>query len=221
LELHEDNQTTLSSCSSKFDNQYQILAIIGDNSEEFDDNNNPVLNPANVTRGANHLAEGDTAHSLTNRAKIRLSADKWNTIKAAIEHSAAIPVDASKEVLLGYHYALQRQSRQLVKERSEIQKGGIQQLQQAQLYTKRAATHHIRTAEGTTGKARESNTSSTQIDKTSPETLTHLSYRSMSKAISCQKHLKQRSWRHKHICILRSEIQGTQEYTCIEQHYKD
>jgi hypothetical protein len=59
LELHEDNQTTLSSCSSKFDNQYQLLAIIGDNSEEFDDNN-PVLNPANINRGANHLAKGDT-----------------------------------------------------------------------------------------------------------------------------------------------------------------
>jgi hypothetical protein len=29
LELHEDNQTTLSSCSSKFDNQYQVLAIVG------------------------------------------------------------------------------------------------------------------------------------------------------------------------------------------------
>jgi hypothetical protein len=115
LELHEDNQTTLSSCSSKFDNQYQILAIIGDNSEEFDDNNNQVLNPTNVTRGANHLAEGDTADSLTNRAKIRLSADEWNTIKAAIEHGVAIPIDASKEVLLGYHYALQRQSRQLAK----------------------------------------------------------------------------------------------------------
>jgi hypothetical protein len=56
LELHEDNQTTLSSYSSKFDNRYQILAIIGDNSEEFEDNNNPVLNPTNVTRGANHLA---------------------------------------------------------------------------------------------------------------------------------------------------------------------
>jgi hypothetical protein len=107
LERHEDNQTTLSSCSSKFDNQYQILAIIGDNSEEFDDNNNnPVLNPANVTRGANHLAEGDTANSLTNRAKIWLSANEWNTIKAAIEHGAAIPADTSKEVLLGYHYAL-------------------------------------------------------------------------------------------------------------------
>jgi hypothetical protein len=103
LELHEDDQTIFSSFSSKFDNQYQILAIIGDNSEEFDDNNNPVLNPANVTRGANHLAEGDTADSLTTRVKIRLSADEWNTIKAAIDNGIAIPVDASKEVLQGYH----------------------------------------------------------------------------------------------------------------------
>jgi hypothetical protein len=31
LELHEDDQTIFSSFSSKFDNQYQILAIIGDN----------------------------------------------------------------------------------------------------------------------------------------------------------------------------------------------
>jgi hypothetical protein len=66
LELHEENQTTLSRCSSKFKNQYQIITIIGDNSEEFDDNNNPVLNLANVRRGANHLAEGDIADSLTN-----------------------------------------------------------------------------------------------------------------------------------------------------------
>jgi hypothetical protein len=70
LELHEDNQTTLSSCSSKFDNQYQVLTIIGDNSEEFDDNDNPVLNPANINRGANHLTEGDTAESLANRVKV-------------------------------------------------------------------------------------------------------------------------------------------------------
>jgi hypothetical protein len=28
LELHEDSQTTLSSCSSKFDNPYQVLAIV-------------------------------------------------------------------------------------------------------------------------------------------------------------------------------------------------
>jgi hypothetical protein len=122
FELHEDNQTTLSSCSSKFDNQYQVLAIIGDNSQEFDDNNNPVLNPANINRGANHLAEGDTADSLANRAKSRLSAEEWNTIKEAVEHGVAIPTDASQNVLLGYHYALRKQSRQLEKERREIQK---------------------------------------------------------------------------------------------------
>jgi hypothetical protein len=35
-----------------------VLAIVGDNSKEFDENNNPVLNPTNIDRGANHLAEG-------------------------------------------------------------------------------------------------------------------------------------------------------------------
>jgi hypothetical protein len=43
-------------------------------------------------------------------------------------------------------------------------------LQQAQLCTKRAAMHHIQIAEGTTGAARESKISSTQIDETSLET---------------------------------------------------
>jgi hypothetical protein len=70
LELHEDKETILSNSSSKFDNRYQVLAIVGDNSEELDDNNNPVLNPANINRGANHLAEGNTIESLANRNKI-------------------------------------------------------------------------------------------------------------------------------------------------------
>jgi hypothetical protein len=47
-----------------------VFAIRGDSSEDFDDNNNLVLNPANITRGANHLAEGDTADSLTTRVKV-------------------------------------------------------------------------------------------------------------------------------------------------------
>jgi hypothetical protein len=64
LELHEDNEIIFSSPTSKFDNRYQVLATVGDNSEEFDDNNNPVLKPANINRGANHLAEGDTIESL-------------------------------------------------------------------------------------------------------------------------------------------------------------
>jgi hypothetical protein len=70
LELHEDDETILSSFNSKFDYRYQVLTIVGDNSEEFDDNNNPVLNPANINKGANHLAEGDTAESLASREKV-------------------------------------------------------------------------------------------------------------------------------------------------------
>jgi hypothetical protein len=106
LELHEDNETILPSSNGKFDNRYQVLAIIGDNSEELDDNNNPVFNPANINRGANHLAEGDTAESLASREKIWLSVEEWSTIKATVEQGMPIPTDANKNVLLGYHYAL-------------------------------------------------------------------------------------------------------------------
>jgi hypothetical protein len=58
LEIHEDDSSIFSSFNNKFDNRYHVLAIKGDNSEELDENNNLVLNPANVNRGANHLAEG-------------------------------------------------------------------------------------------------------------------------------------------------------------------
>jgi hypothetical protein len=70
LELHEDDSSIFSSFNSKFDNRYQVLAIIGDNSEELDENKNPVLNPANINRGANYLAEVETADSLANREKV-------------------------------------------------------------------------------------------------------------------------------------------------------
>jgi hypothetical protein len=81
-----------------------------------------VLNPANINRGANHLAEGETADSLANREKVQLSAKEWRIIKIAVEHGVPIPTDASKNMLLGYHYALRQQSKQLAKERTEIQK---------------------------------------------------------------------------------------------------
>jgi hypothetical protein len=51
LELHEDESSIFSSFNNKFDNRYQVLAITEDNSEELDENNNPVLNPANINRG--------------------------------------------------------------------------------------------------------------------------------------------------------------------------
>jgi hypothetical protein len=122
LKLHEDDSSIFSSLNNKFDNRYQVLAIIGDNSEELDENNNPMLNPANVNRGANYLAEGETADSLATREKIRLSVDEWRTIKTAMEHVTPIPTNSSKNMLLGYHYALRQQSKQLAKERIEIQK---------------------------------------------------------------------------------------------------
>jgi hypothetical protein len=122
LELHEDDSSIFSSFNSKLENRYQVLAIIGENSEELDENNNPVLNPANVNRGANHLAEGETADSLATREKTRLSVDEWRIIKIAVEHCMTIPINASKNMLLGYHYALRQQLKQLAKERIEIQK---------------------------------------------------------------------------------------------------
>jgi hypothetical protein len=69
LELHEDDSSIFSSFNSKLENRYQVLAIIGEDSKELDENNNPVLNPANVNRGANHLVEGETADSLATREK--------------------------------------------------------------------------------------------------------------------------------------------------------
>jgi hypothetical protein len=70
LQLSEDDNSIFSSYNGKLDNRCQILAITEDNSEELDENNNPVLNPANINRGANHLAEGETADSLTTREKV-------------------------------------------------------------------------------------------------------------------------------------------------------
>jgi hypothetical protein len=39
-----------------------------------------------------------------------------------VEHGTPIPTNANKNILLGYHYALRQQSKQLAKERIEIQK---------------------------------------------------------------------------------------------------
>jgi hypothetical protein len=122
LELSEDDDSIFSNSSSKIGKRCQVLVITGDNLEEFDENNNPVLNPTNIDRGANHLAEGQTADSLTNREKIRLSADEWRAIRTAVDHDMPIPQNSSKDMLLGYHYALRRQAKQLAKEKIEIQK---------------------------------------------------------------------------------------------------
>jgi hypothetical protein len=70
-----------------------------------------VLNPANINRGANHLAEGEMADSLTTKEKVRLSVDEWRIIQTAVEHGTPIPTNSSKNMLLGYHYALRQQAK--------------------------------------------------------------------------------------------------------------
>jgi hypothetical protein len=111
LELSEDDDPIFSSFNNNIGKQCQVLAIVGDNSEEFDENNNPVINPANIDRGANHLAEGQTVESLAAREKIRLSVDEWKIIREAVEHGTAIPSNSSKDMLFGYHYALRQQAK--------------------------------------------------------------------------------------------------------------
>jgi hypothetical protein len=59
---------------------------------------------------------------LATREKVRLSVDEWRIIKTAVEHDTPIPTNASKNMLLGYHYALRQQSKQLGKEKIKIQK---------------------------------------------------------------------------------------------------
>jgi hypothetical protein len=168
LELFEDDNSIFSSYNGELENRCQILTITEDNSEELDENNNPVLNPANINRGANHLAEEETVDSLATREKVRLSIDEWGTIKIAIEHDTPIPTNSSKNMLLGYHYALRQQAKQLAKEKIEIQKKRTQPLQQATLLAERVVMHHTQT-EGIIDMDQDTKISSTQKDKASPK----------------------------------------------------
>jgi hypothetical protein len=96
-----------------------VYAIIDDTSEELDGNKNPIINPENVSIGANHMAEGETVETMAARVKVQLTTAKWDTIKATVNNGAAIPVDARREVLLGYHYALHRKVQQLMQEKAK------------------------------------------------------------------------------------------------------
>jgi hypothetical protein len=222
LELHEDDSSIFSSFNSKFDSRHQVLAIVGDNSEELKENNNPVLNPANINSGANYLAEGETADSLANREKVWLSVDEWRTIETAVEHYTPIPNNARKNMLLGYHYALRQQSKQLAKEMIEIQKRRDSAIAASNAYHKaRSDASYTNKTKGTVDMDQGTKTSSTQTCKVSQKTLTRLSYQSTSKGTLYQRHLKQHWWQLKHTCIQRDEIQETQGSICIGQHYRD
>jgi hypothetical protein len=191
LELYDDEKTIFSLGSNRDTHwQHQVYAIIDDTSDEFDSNNNPIINPANVRRGANHMEEGDTAESITSRRKVQLTVEEWDAIKVAVNNSAAIPVDARPEVLLGYLYA-HMQLQQLEKRKVKSGKGESQSVWQAKHTMQKEAMHHTQIAEGTTDMDLGCMTSSTPTEGIYHKTSTHLSYQSMSKGTLYQRHLNQ------------------------------
>jgi hypothetical protein len=153
-----------------------------------------VLNPANINRGANHLAEGDTAESLRAGKKFDYQSRSGTQSKAAVEHGVPIPIDANKNMLLGYHDALRQQSKQLAKERSEIQK------RKDSAIAASIALYKARSDGSYTNNKRHRRHGSRV------ENLEHSERRSLSKnldssflsvdekAISYQRHQKQRLW---------------------------
>jgi hypothetical protein len=79
LELHNDEQTILSSDANHcISNQHQVYAIINETSEEFDDDNSPLINPQNIQQGAKYMADGETKATGAARVKVWLTAVEWD-----------------------------------------------------------------------------------------------------------------------------------------------
>jgi hypothetical protein len=102
----------------------------------------------------------------------------------------------------------------------KYKKEKIQPLQQAQLFIKHAVMHHTQIAEGIVDMDQGLKTSSTQKGKASLKTSTRPSYRSTSKAISYQRHQKQRLWQRKRIYTQHGQVQETQGNICTGRHCK-
>jgi hypothetical protein len=56
------------------------------------------------------MAQGETAKSIAARVNIQLTIAEWETVREAVDNGATITIDARREVLLAYHYALHRQA---------------------------------------------------------------------------------------------------------------
>jgi hypothetical protein len=147
LELYNDKHTIFSLGSSgDIHSQYQVYAITNETSEEYDANNNPIINPVDVRRGANHMAEGDTKETIAAKVKVQLTTAEWETIRAAVNNGATIPIDARREVFLGVPLRPASTSTTTGKgEKQNKEEAGISQRK------KNAATRRIQTAPGTIG----------------------------------------------------------------------
>jgi hypothetical protein len=112
LEIQDDKPTIFFSEPYYSNNTCsQVYATIEEASEDLDSANNAMTDPAKLKRGSKYI-ETDEA-TIATREKNRLIATEWTTIRAAINGTTHIPSDASREVLMGYQYALYRQGRRL------------------------------------------------------------------------------------------------------------
>jgi hypothetical protein len=119
LELHNNEETIFSSDTNhNISIQHQVYMIIDKTSEESDDNNNPIINLQNLGRGTKYRTKGDTDATIAARVTVRLTAVEWETIKAAVNYGGVL--DSSRNILMGYEYALHRHGKRLQQERSEI-----------------------------------------------------------------------------------------------------
>jgi hypothetical protein len=98
-----------------------VCVIINDTSKKISNENNPNINPHNLERGANHRAEGETKSAVATREKVHITAAKWQTIKAAVNHGAVIPPDSRREVLMGTSTPCISKKR-LLQEKSKIKR---------------------------------------------------------------------------------------------------
>jgi hypothetical protein len=190
LELYDDEQTIFSSGSNRdVHSQYQVYTTIDDSSEELDGNNNPIINLANIRRGGNHMAEGGTTESVANRAKVQLIVAEWETIRAAVDNGAAIPMQGERyfwDITIRCHDNHNSWRRRKVKSG----KGESQSVWQAKHSTQKEAMHHTQIGEGTTCPDVGWTTLSTLTEGIYHEILIHLSYQSMNEGILYPRHPK-------------------------------
>jgi hypothetical protein len=192
LELYVNEQTIFSSVSSRStSNRHQVCVIINDTSEEFDTENNPIINPHNLERGANHRAEGEIESAIATREKVHLSAAKWQTIKAAVNHDVVIPPDSTREVLIGYQYALHHQKKRLLQENARYGEGVSQPAQQAGYGEKNVATHRTPMEDDTIGRNLMRIIWSKDTEEIMHKISTHHFCQSAKEKILCLRHPKQ------------------------------
>jgi hypothetical protein len=188
LKLHDDEHTVPSSGSSRYDsNRHQLCIIINDTSKEFNAENNSIMNPQNLERGAKHRAEGETESAVATRDKVHLSAAEWQIINAAVNHGAVIPANSTREVLMGYQYALYQQKKRLLQEKSEIRRRQVGQ--RSKQDTTRGAQQRVIHEWRTTPRARTQQGKYRARKQRKPRAeLTHHFCQSMKEGTLCQRH---------------------------------